>query len=62
VTSYGKSYGTKDEYEFRLQIFADNLKKINEHNENYPEDAVWGINHLSDWTPMEYKKLLGLKN
>ena len=61
VAEYGKSYGTKEEYEFRLQIFADNLKKINEHNEMYTDDAVWGLNHMADWTPREYKRLLGFK-
>ena len=61
IASYGKSYGTKAEYMFRLQIYAENLKKINEHNEQDPEDAVWGINHMADWTPKEYKRLLGFK-
>ena len=58
---HGKSYGTKEEYLFRLQIYADNVKKIEQHNEQYPDDAVWGTNHMSDWTPQEYKRLLGYK-
>jgi len=51
IAEYGKSYGTKEEYEFRLKIFSDNLAKITQHNEQYPDDAVWGVNHMADWTP-----------
>lgn len=61
LAEYGKSYGTKEEYEFRLAIFRENLMKIAVHNQKNADDAVWGINHMVDWTPQEYKKLLGLK-
>jgi hypothetical protein len=54
-------YGTKEEYMFRLKIFSESLQKVNDHNEQYPEDAVWGINHMSDWTQKEYQRLLGWK-
>lgn len=61
LAEYGKSYGTKEEYEFRLKIFQDNLIKIAEHNQKNADDAVWGVNFMVDWTPAEYKRLLGFK-
>jgi len=62
IAEYGKSYGTKEEYEFRLAIFRDNYIKIQEHNQKNTDDAVWGVNHMIDWTPKEYKRMLGFKN
>merc|ERR1711885_93290 len=51
----------REEYEFRLAIFRENLMKIAQHNQMNADDAVWGVNHMADWTPQEYKRLLGLK-
>jgi len=62
IAEYGKSYGTKEEYEFRLAIFRENFIKIQEHNQKNTDDAVWGVNHMIDWTPKEYKRMLGFKN
>jgi C1A family cysteine protease len=62
IAEYGKSYGTKEEYEFRLAIFRENFIKIQEHNQKNTDDAVWGVNHMIDWTPQEYKRILGFKN
>merc|ERR1719454_46428 len=62
VAEYGKSYGTKEEYEFRLKIFRDNMIKISEHNQRNADDAVWGINYMADWTPQEFQRLLGFKS
>jgi cathepsin L len=61
VSEFGKSYGTKAEYEFRLNIFKDNLANIESHNSKNGETHTLGINHMSDWTTEEYKKLLGYK-
>jgi len=61
VAEHNKMYGTKEEYMFRLKIFSESLQKVNNHNEQYPEDAVWGINHMSDWSQKEYQRLLGFK-
>jgi xylem cysteine proteinase len=60
MSEHGKSYGTKEEFELRQQIFADNLRVIDEHNSKIGEH-IMGINHMADWTNMEYKKLLGFK-
>jgi hypothetical protein len=32
VVEHGKSYGTKEEYSFRADIFKKNLAFVNEHN------------------------------
>jgi len=32
ITTYGRSYATKAEYNFRLQIFSEKLKFVNEWN------------------------------
>jgi len=61
VTEYGKSYGTKSEFEFRSATFKDTLAHIEEHNSKNGETHTLGLNHMSDWTEEEYKKLLGYK-
>ena len=63
MSEHGKSYATREEYEFRLSIFAEKVKLIAEHNaQNVDESAhTLGINFMADWTEMEYKKLRGFK-
>ena len=62
VAEYRKSYFSVDEYQKRLDIFAQTLKKIDEQNSNPNDQAVYGINHLSDWTEEEFSQLLGIKD
>ena len=60
LAKYGKSYATKEEYNYRLDMFAkkhEKLAKINSENANFEV----GHNKFSDWTDEEYKKLLGFK-
>lgn len=61
VAKYGKSYGTKEEYEFRSQQFKQSLAKI--HMNNARNDVTYnlGLNKFADYTPAEYKRLLGFK-
>lgn len=61
VTKYGKSYGTKEEYEFRAQQFKENLVKITMNNARNDVTYRLGINKFSDLTPQEFKKKLGYK-
>ena len=58
---YGKSYGTEEEFEYRLSVFDANMKFINEHNSRNDGDAQVGINHMADWSNQEYRRLLGYK-
>ena len=60
VSTFGKRYGTKAEFEFRSAIFKKNLEKIAEF-ESQPQTSTVGINHFSDRTEAEMKKLNGFK-
>lgn len=59
VTEWGKSYGTKAEFVFRMEQFKKTMAKIAEHQSNAAHKSTVGLNHFSDWTEAEYKKLLG---
>jgi len=62
MSEHGKSYATKEEYLYRLDIFAKKMAFIEQHNSLNEDDHVVGLNHLADWSDAEYKKLLGFKN
>ena len=53
VSEYGKSYGTKEEFQFRLAEFVKTLIAIEEHNKKEDETHKLGISFLSDWTAEE---------
>jgi C1A family cysteine protease len=59
VAKYGKSYGTRAEFEFRSAQFAKSLENIASHSENASHQV--GINQFSDWTQTEMKRLLGYR-
>jgi C1A family cysteine protease len=61
LSKHGKSYGTREEYEFRLEQFRLSLYKIREHNSRNDVTYSLGLNKFSDMTHQEYKKLLGYK-
>lgn len=56
---FRKSYFSKDEYNFRLGVFSENLREIQELRENYGN--MFGINEFTDMTKEEKSKMLGLK-
>ena len=60
ISKHNKSYGTREEYNFRLALFAESYKFVNEFNNMGTDDHEVEINYMSDWTHEEYKKLLGL--
>lgn len=60
VAHYGKSYGTSEEYLFRMSIFAEKDAEINKVNAEQ-SSYVLGHNKFSDYTESEYKRLLGYK-
>jgi C1A family cysteine protease len=58
MTQFGKSYGTMEEYTFRLEQFARNHLVVVDHNTNNENTFTLGYNHMSDWTTAEYQRLL----
>lgn len=61
VVEFGKSYGTRAEYEFRSEIFKQNLKEIDAINADPSVTHKVGINEFSTWTAEERKNLVGYK-
>jgi len=61
VSKEGKSYGTKEEFQFRSDVFKNNLEKIVKENSKNDNSFHVAINKFADWTPAEYKRLLGYK-
>ena len=60
VSQYGKSYGTKEEYLFRLDVFKKSLNFINEQNAQNLSFTL-ALNPTADWTHEEYRRLLGYR-
>jgi C1A family cysteine protease len=60
IADYGLSYGTKEEFNFRLSLYAKKDAEINEINASQ-DSFVVGHNMFSTWTQAEYKRLLGFK-
>ena len=53
------SYGTKEEYEFRFDIFKKTENDINEINSNPENTFTAGHNKFSTYTDSEFNKMLG---
>lgn len=61
LAKFGKSYGTKEEFQFRLQQYKKNMASISHHNSNNENTFVLAPNKFADLTPAEYRRLLGYK-
>jgi C1A family cysteine protease len=61
IAKFGKSYGTKEEFEFRAEQFKKNLALLAEENARNENTFTVGINKFADWTPAEYKRILSYK-
>jgi C1A family cysteine protease len=61
VASHGKSYATKEEFEYRSALFKDTIAKIRAENLNTENTFTVGINKFADWSKDEYRRLLGYK-
>ena len=53
VQDFRKSYFSKEEYKFRLNQFAANLKEIEDLNANENDLATYAMNEFGDWTREE---------
>ena len=61
VSTHGLSFGTKEEYEFRLGLYAQKDAEIKKINADPNNSFTVGHNFMSTWTDFEYKRLLGAK-
>ena len=61
VSQHGRSYGTKEEFELRSQIFKETLARVQLENQLAENTFTVGINKFADWTPQEFKRILGYK-
>lgn len=59
LSKQNKSYASLEEFNMRLQNFADVEKFIQEWNANKENTSTVGHNFLSDWTAEEKKRLNG---
>ena len=58
---HGLSFGTKEEYSFRLNLFAEKDAEYKAINADPTNLFTVGHNKFSTWTQQEYKRLLGYK-
>lgn len=59
MTDYGLSFGTREEFEFRLARFMEIDAEIEALNADETYTAVFGHNHLSTWTEEELQRIKG---
>jgi len=62
IVEYGISYGTREEYHYRLSLFQQTVDEVERINNDPTETHTAAINYLSTWTAAEKKTLLGFKN
>jgi C1A family cysteine protease len=58
VSEFGKHYGTTEEFDFRMNVFAENMAKIRAFKS---DTSTVGPNKFTDYTQNEYKRLLGFR-
>jgi len=57
IAKYHRTYGTKEEYEYRLSLFADAYNKVINHDPSCGYEL--GINHLADLSSYEFSMMKG---
>lgn len=58
---FGKSYASKEEHDYRFNVFKANLRRAQRHQIMDPS-AEHGVTQFSDMTPSEFRKtVLGLR-
>jgi C1A family cysteine protease len=59
IAEHRRHYGTKEEYEYRLELFTELYNFVKEHNAEESHTFTVGINKFADFSPIERKQLLG---
>jgi C1A family cysteine protease len=59
LAKFGKSYDTKEEYEYRRELFMRAFQEVQEHNAQNDKTWFTAINKFSDMTNQEIKASLG---
>jgi len=62
VAKYGKSYATKEEFQFRFDQYLRNMEVIRGENSRNENTFSLGANKFTDYTREEYRRLLGYKS
>lgn len=60
IAKHNKTYATKEEYKYRMELFAEQDAKIQHYNET-EKTSVHAHNFLSDMTDYEKSRLNGFK-
>eukprot|EP00349_Pseudokeronopsis_sp_Brazil_P002686 CAMPEP_0202960856 /NCGR_PEP_ID=MMETSP1396-20130829/5005_1 /ASSEMBLY_ACC=CAM_ASM_000872 /TAXON_ID= /ORGANISM="Pseudokeronopsis sp., Strain Brazil" /LENGTH=344 /DNA_ID=CAMNT_0049680349 /DNA_START=16 /DNA_END=1050 /DNA_ORIENTATION=+ len=58
IATYGRRFGTKAEYLYRLNIFTDKYRLIQEHNSDSANKYKLGVNKFMDFSDDEWENLL----
>jgi len=61
VQDFHKVYASGEEFAQRQAIFEKNLISVIKNNKNVNRSWKEGVNHLTDRTPQEFRRLLGYK-
>jgi KDEL-tailed cysteine endopeptidase len=62
VSTTGRSYGTRAEFDFRLNIFKARVVEHERHNSEVGQTSTQGVNFLTDRTEEEISRLMGWKD
>lgn len=55
ISEHHRSYGTKEEYEYRLSLFTEAFQKVQEHNSQSGNSYTMEMNKFSDMSAFEFK-------
>ncbi len=62
IAKHGKQYKSKEEFKLRSRLFKTAARAIELENAKPENTFRLAVNKFADWTPEEYRSLLGLKN
>jgi len=61
ISEYHRTYGTKEEYNYRLSLFENAYNAVKEHSQSNDATYTLALNNFADMSDVEYKQLLGYK-